>query len=48
MSSGPDKIFCGGARTPVGDFGKSLRDVPLSGLGVYVAKASLARAGLQP
>jgi len=48
MGSGPDNIFCGGARTPVGDFGKSLRDVPLSGLGVYVAKASLARAGLQP
>ena len=48
MSSSPDIILCGGARTPFGDFGKSLRDVPLSTLGVHVAKASLARAGLQP
>ncbi len=48
MSSGPDIILCGGARTPFGDFGKSLRSVPLSSLGVHVAKASLARAGLQP
>ena len=48
MSSSQDIILCGGARTPFGDFGKSLRDVPLSTLGVHVAKASLARAGLQP
>ena len=42
----PDTILCAGARTPFGDFGKSLRDVPLSTLGVHVVQASLARAGL--
>ena len=42
----PDTILCAGARTPCGDFGKSLREVPLSTLGVHVVQASLARAGL--
>ncbi|MCC6249837.1 MAG: hypothetical protein IT499_19005 [Rubrivivax sp.] len=41
-----DIVLAAGARTPFGDFGKSLRDVPLCGLGVHVVKASLARAGL--
>ncbi len=42
-----DIILSAGARTPFGDFGKSLRDVPLSTMGVHVVQASLARAGLQ-
>ncbi len=42
-----DVILSSGVRTPFGDFGKSLRDVPLSTLGVHVARACLARAGLQ-
>lgn len=46
MKSNPDIILSSGARTPFGDFGKSLRDVPLSTLGVHVVQASLARAGL--
>lgn len=41
-----DIVLSSGARTPFGDFGKSLRDVPLSTMGVHVVKASLARAGL--
>ncbi|MBL8382605.1 MAG: thiolase family protein [Burkholderiales bacterium] len=41
-----DVILAAGARTPFGDFGKSLRDVPLARLGVHVVQASLARAGL--
>lgn len=41
-----DVILAGGARTAFGDFGKSLRDVPLSTLGTHVVKASLARAGV--
>jgi acetyl-CoA C-acetyltransferase len=41
-----DVILSSGVRTPFGDFGKSLRDVPLSTLGVHVARACLARAGL--
>ncbi len=42
-----DVILAGGARTAFGDFGKSLKDVPLSSLGTHVVKASLARAGIQ-
>lgn len=41
-----DILLCAGARTPFGDFGKSLRDVPLSTLGVHVVRASLERAKL--
>jgi acetyl-CoA C-acetyltransferase len=39
-------VLAAGMRTPFGDFGKSLREVPLAALGVHAAKASLARAGL--
>jgi acetyl-CoA C-acetyltransferase len=42
-----DIVLSSGARTPFGDFGKSLAAVPLSTLGVHVVKASLQRAGLQ-
>ncbi len=41
-----DVVLAGGARTAFGDFGKSLKDVPLSALGTHVVKASLARAGI--
>ena len=41
-----DIVLAAGARTPFGDFGKSLRDVPLAELGVHVVRASLQRAGL--
>lgn len=36
-----------GQRTPFGDFGKALKDTPLSELGTHAAKASLAKAGLK-
>jgi len=39
-------VLLGGARTPFGDFGKSLREVPLSVLGTHVARASLHRGGI--
>lgn len=39
-------ILAGGARTPFGDFGRSLRDVPLQKLGIHAVKASLERAGI--
>ena len=42
-----DIILSSGARTPFGDFGKSLRDVPLHQMGVHVVQACLARAGLE-
>ena len=38
--------LAGGQRTPFGDFGKSLKDVPLSALGVHATKAALAKARL--
>ncbi|WDA39266.1 thiolase family protein [Sphingobium sp. YC-XJ3] len=41
-------ILARGARTPFGDFGKSLRDTPLTELGVQAAKAAIDRAGLDP
>jgi acetyl-CoA acetyltransferase family protein len=41
-----DVTLSAGARTPFGDFGKSLKDVPLSTLGTHVVKACLGRAGL--
>ena len=42
----PDIVLAAGARTPFGDFGRSLRDVPLATLGVHAVRASLERAGL--
>jgi acetyl-CoA acetyltransferase family protein len=41
-------VLLGGARTPFGDFGKSLRDVPLSVAGAHVARASLDRSRIDP
>lgn len=41
-----DIVLSSGVRTPFGDFGKSLREVPMAQLGVHVAKACLQRAGL--
>lgn len=41
-------VLAGGMRTPFGDFGKSLKDVPLTALGIHAAKACLNRAGLGP
>jgi acetyl-CoA acetyltransferase family protein len=43
-----DIVLAAGARTPFGDFGKSLRDVPLHVLGVHAVQACIARAGLEP
>jgi acetyl-CoA C-acetyltransferase len=36
-----------GVRTAFGDFGKSLREVPLTDLAAHAAKASIARSGLK-
>ncbi|MBI4968653.1 MAG: thiolase family protein [Rhodospirillales bacterium] len=46
--SRPDIILAGGMRTPFGDFGRSLKDVPLSTLGTHAAKACLEKAKLDP
>lgn len=39
-------MICEGARTPFGDFCKSLRDISAIDLGVIAAKAAMARAGV--
>ena len=46
MTGFQDIILSSGARTPFGDFGKSLRDTPLTALSVHAVKASLQRAGI--
>ena len=40
-------VIAGGKRTPFGDFGKSLKDIPLSSLATHAAKASVDDAGIQ-
>ncbi|MBM3555686.1 MAG: thiolase family protein [Alphaproteobacteria bacterium] len=44
----PEVVLCGGKRTPFGDFGRSLKDIPLMDLGVHAAKATLAELRLSP
>jgi acetyl-CoA C-acetyltransferase len=39
-------FFVGGARTPIGSFGGSLKDVPPTQLGTIVIKAAMERAGV--
>ncbi|MCZ7562465.1 MAG: acetyl-CoA C-acyltransferase [Burkholderiales bacterium] len=41
-------VLAGGQRTPFGDFGKSLRDIPLAQLGAHAARACLAGIDLAP
>lgn len=39
-------VLAGGMRTPFGDFGKSLRDIPLVALGAHAARATMQDCGL--
>lgn len=41
-------VLAAGQRTPFGDFGRSLKDVPMTDLGAHAARACLAKAGLAP
>ena len=41
-------FFVGGARTAIGSFGGSLKDVPPTQLGTIVVKAAMERAGVAP
>lgn len=43
-----EAVIVSGARTPVGSFGGSLKDVKASDLGATAVKAALERAGLPP
>ena len=44
----PDVVILGGARTPIGTFGGTLRDLSAVDLGVAAAKAAIERAGVAP
>ena len=46
--SQPEVVFLSGARTPIGSYGGSLKDVPPTALGAHAAKAAIARAGIAP
>jgi len=43
-----DVVLCGGLRTPFGDFGRALKDVPLMKAGAHAARATLAALALDP
>lgn len=43
-----DVVIVSAARTPVGSFGKSLKDVPAIDLGAMVVKEAVKRAGVSP
>jgi acetyl-CoA C-acetyltransferase len=47
-SSMQEVVIVSGARTPVGSFGGTLKDVPVVDLGARVIKETLKRAGLRP
>ncbi len=44
----PEVVLCGGKRTPFGDFGKSLKDIQGTDLGIHAASATLDGLGLDP
>ncbi len=41
-------LIASAVRTPIGSFGRSLRDVPATDLGAHAARAALDRAGVTP
>jgi acetyl-CoA C-acetyltransferase len=43
-----DVLIVSAARTPIGNFGGSLQNIPVAQLGALVLKASLKKAGLKP
>ncbi len=44
--NGAEVFFVSAARTAIGDFGGSLKDVPATTLGAHAARAAIARSGL--
>ena len=41
-------MIAGGKRTPFGNFGRSLKDIPLSTLATHAANAAVEDAGVEP
>jgi acetyl-CoA C-acetyltransferase len=48
MSTGRDVVVVSGARTAIGSFGGSLKDVPPTQLGALVVREAVKRAGIDP
>src|SRR3984893_10377001 len=48
MTTKPSVIFAAPARTAIGTFGGSLKDVPAPDLGAIAIRAAVERAGLKP
>ncbi|HEX9751015.1 MAG TPA: acetyl-CoA C-acetyltransferase [candidate division Zixibacteria bacterium] len=44
----PDVMICEGARTPFGEFCRSLKDVSAIDLGAHAAKAAMAKSNVKP
>src|SRR5262245_29515742 len=47
-AAGQELVILGGARTPFGDFGGSLKDVSAVDLGACAARGALERSGVRP
>lgn len=41
-------VFVSAARTAIGSFGKSLKDVPATHLGAIAVEGAVSRAGIEP
>ena len=48
MASAADVFILSGARTPIGKYGGSLKDVHPAELGGVASRAAIAKAGLEP
>ncbi|MFE2218223.1 thiolase family protein [Streptomyces canus] len=48
MSAGERIVLVDGARTPIGDFGGVLKDIPAHELGAVAARGALVRSGVDP
>jgi acetyl-CoA C-acetyltransferase len=48
MANARDVVIVNGARTAIGDYGGSLKDIPPTELGARVVREAIARAGIDP
>jgi acetyl-CoA C-acetyltransferase len=48
MANARDVVIVNGARTAIGDYGSSLKDIPPTELGARVVREAIARAGVDP
>ena len=46
MTEGRAVVILGAARTPIGKYGGSLKDIPPTDLGAFAAREAIIRAGI--